>query len=195
MPLLYIKDELLKQFDRLRAWSQVAGAQIEEGGHAKRSDLYGRVHRFNPFRQLAARSARRRLVVRQYHQHIDSGWLFGAHHVSRIAGPLSVWSWVAGAVIILLIALCFAELAALFPRGGTLVHMSHASYGGGLGRIWGWMLFLAYVPVPPVEAEAIVAYPLMLSPRHPRPVSFRLPHRDRSRRREFEPGSSHPAGS
>ncbi|MGH7073250.1 MAG: APC family permease, partial [Stellaceae bacterium] len=66
--------------------------------------------------------------------------------------------WVVGAVIIMLIALCFAELAALFPRSGALVHMSHASHGEGLGRIWGWMLFLAYVPVPAVEAEAVVTY-------------------------------------
>ncbi len=89
---------------------------------------------------------------------IGSGWLFGAYHASRIAGPLSVWSWVAGAIIIMTIALCFAELAALFPRSGALVHMSHASHGDGLGRIWGWMLFLAYVPVPAIEAEAIVTY-------------------------------------
>lgn len=58
----------------------------------------------------------------------------------------------------LLIALCFAELGALFPRSGALVHMSHASHGEGLGRIWGWMLFLACVPVPAVEAEAVVTY-------------------------------------
>ena len=58
----------------------------------------------------------------------------------------------------MLIALCFAELAALFPRSGALVHMSHASHGEGLGRIWGWMLFLAYVPVPAVEGEAVVTY-------------------------------------
>ena len=89
---------------------------------------------------------------------IGSGWLFGAYHASRIAGPLSVWSWIIGAAIIMVIALCFAELAALFPHSGALVHMSHASHGQGLGRIWGWMLFLAYVAVPAVEAEAIVTY-------------------------------------
>lgn len=89
---------------------------------------------------------------------VGSGWLFGAYHASRIAGPLSIGSWVLGAIIILLIALCFAELAALFPRSGALVHMSHASHGEGLGRIWCWLLFLAYVPVPAVEAEAIVTY-------------------------------------
>jgi len=89
---------------------------------------------------------------------IGSGWLFGAYHAAKIAGPLSVWSWVIGAAIIMLIALCFAELAALFPRSGALVHMSHASHGAGLGRLWGWMLFLSYVAVPAVEAEAVVTY-------------------------------------
>ena len=89
---------------------------------------------------------------------IGSGWLFGAFHASRIAGPLSLWSWIAGAVIVMLIALCFAELAALFPRAGALVHMSHATHGAALGRLWGWMLFLAYVAVPAVEAEAVVTY-------------------------------------
>ena len=89
---------------------------------------------------------------------VGSGWLFGAYHASHIAGPLSIGSWIVGAVIIMLIALCFAELAALFPRSGALVHMSHASHGEGLGRIWCWLLFLAYVPVPAVEAEAIVTY-------------------------------------
>jgi amino acid transporter len=89
---------------------------------------------------------------------IGSGWLFGSFHAAKLAGPYAIWSWVVGAVIIMLIALCFAELAALFPRSGALVHMSHASHGAGLGRIWGWMLFLAYVPVPAVEAEAIVTY-------------------------------------
>lgn len=89
---------------------------------------------------------------------IGSGWLFGAFHAARIAGPLSIWSWVVGAVIIMLIALCFAELASMFPKSGALVHMSHASHGDGLGRLWGWMLFLSYVAVPAVEAEAVVTY-------------------------------------
>ena len=55
---------------------------------------------------------------------IGSGWLFGAYRASRIAGPLAIWSWVVGAVIIMLIALCFAELAVLFPRSGALVDLN-----------------------------------------------------------------------
>jgi amino acid transporter len=89
---------------------------------------------------------------------IGSGWLFGAYHASKIAGPLSVWSWIIGAAIVMLIALCFAELSTMFSKSGALVHMSHASHGATLGRLWGWMLFLSYAPVPAVEAEGIVTY-------------------------------------
>jgi amino acid transporter len=89
---------------------------------------------------------------------IGSGWLFGAYHAAQIAGPLAVWSWVIGAIIIMLIALCFAELSALFPRSGALVHMSSASHGQTLGHIWGWMLWLSYVATPAIEATAVVTY-------------------------------------
>ncbi|HET7313713.1 APC family permease, partial [Salinisphaera sp.] len=89
---------------------------------------------------------------------IGSGWLFGAYHAAKLAGPWSILSWVIGAAIIMMLAFCFAELATMFPRSGALVHISHASHGPGLGRIWSWMLFLAYVPVPAVEAEAVVTY-------------------------------------
>jgi amino acid transporter len=39
---------------------------------------------------------------------IGSGWLFGAFHAAKIAGPLSIWSWVLGGWMIVLIALRFA---------------------------------------------------------------------------------------
>lgn len=89
---------------------------------------------------------------------IGSGWLFGSFHAAKLAGPWSIVSWIIGAGIILLLALCFAELATVFPKSGAVVHMSHASHGAGLGRIWSWLLFLSYVAFPPVEAEAVLQY-------------------------------------
>ncbi len=89
---------------------------------------------------------------------IGSGWLFGAYHAAKLAGPYSVLSWVLGSAIIMLLVLCFAELATLFPRSGALVHMSHASHGAGMGRIWIWLLLLPYVAGAPIEAEAVITY-------------------------------------
>lgn len=89
---------------------------------------------------------------------IGSGWLLGPLNAAKIAGPLSIGSWAIAAVVIGLLALVYAELAPMFPRSGGLVHISHVSHGPQLGRLWTWMLFLAYVTIPPVEAMAVVNY-------------------------------------
>ncbi|HWF99856.1 MAG TPA: APC family permease [Steroidobacteraceae bacterium] len=89
---------------------------------------------------------------------IGSGWLFGALHAAVQAGPWSVLSWVIGAAAILLLAFVFAELSTMFPNSGALVHMTHVSHGDLVGKIWSWILFLAFVSVPPVEVSAVLTY-------------------------------------
>jgi len=89
---------------------------------------------------------------------IGSGWLFAPMAAARAAGGLSIGSWVTATVVIALLALVYAELAPLFPKSGGLVHMSLVSHGRLVGRIWSWILFLAYVSIAPVEAMAVVTY-------------------------------------
>ena len=89
---------------------------------------------------------------------IGSGWLLGPLHAAQAAGPLSIGTWIIGAVAVLLIALCYAELSTLFPKSGALIHMSYVGHGQLVGRIWSWILFLAYVTVAPVEATAVLTY-------------------------------------
>ncbi len=89
---------------------------------------------------------------------IGSGWLFGALNAAVQAGPRSVFSWIIGAVAILFLAFVFAELATMFPNSGALVHMTHVSHGDLAGKIWSWILFLAFVSVPPVEVSAVLTY-------------------------------------
>ncbi len=89
---------------------------------------------------------------------IGSGWLFAPLAAARTAGPLSIVSWVTATLVIALLALVYAELAPMFPRSGGLVHMSLVSHGVLVGRVWSWILFLAYVSIAPVEAMAVVTY-------------------------------------
>jgi len=89
---------------------------------------------------------------------IGSGWLFGSLHAAKLAGPLSLWSWVIGAIAVLLLALVYSELVTLMPKSGALVHISHLSHGDMLGRVWGWILFLGYVSIAPVEVMAVLTY-------------------------------------
>ncbi|GMA96722.1 hypothetical protein GCM10025881_35460 [Pseudolysinimonas kribbensis] len=50
---------------------------------------------------------------------IGSGWLFGAFNASKIAGPAAIFSWLIGGVLILLLALTYAELGPMFPVSGA----------------------------------------------------------------------------
>jgi len=95
---------------------------------------------------------------------IGSGWLFGALHASTQAGPFSMASWTIGALAVLFLAFVFAELSTMFPNSGALVHMVHVSHGDMLGKIWSWILFLAFVSVPPVEVIAVLTYTNTLAP-------------------------------
>jgi len=89
---------------------------------------------------------------------IGSGWLFGAWRAAQIAGPGAVWAWVIGAVIILAIALTYAELGAMFPESGGMVRYGHYSHGSLVGFIAAWANWIAIVSVIPVEAEASAQY-------------------------------------
>jgi len=89
---------------------------------------------------------------------IGSGWLFGAWKAAKIAGPAAIWAWVIGAVVILAIALTYAELGAMFPESGGMVRYARYSHGALVGFISAWANWIAIVSVIPVEAEASIQY-------------------------------------
>ncbi len=69
-----------------------------------------------------------------------------------------MYSWIIGAVIILFVALTYAELGAMFPESGGAVRYGHYSHGSLVGFVAGWAAWIAIVSVIPVEAEASVQY-------------------------------------
>ena len=89
---------------------------------------------------------------------IGSGWLFGAARAAHIAGPAAVVAWIGGMIIILSIALSYAELGAMFPESGGMVRYARYSHGSMLGFIAAWSNWIAIVSVIPVEAEASIQY-------------------------------------
>ncbi|MCP1119396.1 APC family permease [Robbsia andropogonis] len=89
---------------------------------------------------------------------IGSGWLFGAWRAAKIAGPAALVAWVIGALVILAIALAYAELGAMFPESGGMVRYARYSHGSLVGFISAWANWIAIVSVIPVEAEASIQY-------------------------------------
>ncbi|HEV2212475.1 MAG TPA: APC family permease, partial [Gammaproteobacteria bacterium] len=89
---------------------------------------------------------------------IGSGWLFGAAKAARLAGPDAVYAWIIGAVVILIIALSYAELGAMFPESGGMVRFGLYTHGSLVGALAAWAAWISVVSVIPVEAFASVQY-------------------------------------
>src|SRR6478735_12676852 len=70
---------------------------------------------------------------------IGSGWLFGALNAATEAGPAAIISWALGGVLILLIALTYAELGVMFPLSGGVVRFPHMAFGHLASFSAGWI--------------------------------------------------------
>jgi amino acid transporter len=89
---------------------------------------------------------------------IGSGWLFGALSASQQAGPAAIISWAIGGIMILLIALVYAELGTMFPLSGGVVRYPHLSFGSFASYTTGWITWVAVATTAPIEVEAALQY-------------------------------------
>ncbi|EQD36787.1 amino acid permease-associated region [mine drainage metagenome] len=91
---------------------------------------------------------------------IGSGWLFAVSSPFGlgIAGPAVVLAWVIGGILVMIIALTYAEIAGMLPRTGAIVRYPSLTHGGYTGSIIGWAYLLSAVSVPAIEAIAVVTY-------------------------------------
>lgn len=89
---------------------------------------------------------------------IGSGWLFGAMNAAQLAGPAAILSWAIGAVMILLIALVYAELGTMFPVAGGVIRFPHISFGSFASYTTGWVNWVAAAAVAPIEVEGALQY-------------------------------------
>ena len=102
---------------------------------------------------------------------IGSGWLFAAYATADVAGPAAILAWLIGGGIILLLALCFSEIASLYPRRGLsaiVATLSHHKYFGFPFAIANWLGIVAVIAL---EADATVEYLINIFP-HLKPLLF-----------------------
>lgn len=87
-----------------------------------------------------------------------SGWLFAASHVSSIAGPAGIFSWLIGGGAVLLLGIVFCELGAALPRAGGVISYPVFSHGPLLGYMMGSITVIAFTSLVAIEVVAARQY-------------------------------------
>lgn len=87
-----------------------------------------------------------------------SGWLFAASHVSAIAGPAGIFSWLLGGFAVLLLGIIYCELGAALPRAGGVVRYPVFSHGPLLGYLMGFITLIAFSSLVAIEVVASRQY-------------------------------------
>ena len=95
---------------------------------------------------------------------IGSGWLFGALNASKEAGPAAVISWALGAVMVLAIALVYAELGVMFPLSGGVIRYPHLAFGSLASYTTGWITWVGASTTAPIEVLASLQYATKFAP-------------------------------
>ncbi len=87
---------------------------------------------------------------------VGVGWVVYLGYWLELAGPLgAIVGFAAGTAIIVIIGMCYAEMAGMFPVSGGEVAYTYETYGARTAFVSGWLLALVYTAVTTWEAISI----------------------------------------
>jgi amino acid transporter len=89
---------------------------------------------------------------------IGSGWLFAPLGAALLVGGAAVLDWVIAGVIVIILALCHAELGAMYPVSGGTARFPHFAFGSVAGIGFGFFAYLQCVTIAPIECFAFMNY-------------------------------------
>jgi amino acid transporter len=89
---------------------------------------------------------------------IGSGWLLGTLNASKAAGPAAIVSWVIGVILLIGVALVYAELGSTYPISGSTARFTWIHAGTLGGFFAGTYSYLQAMAVAPIEVEATLGY-------------------------------------
>jgi amino acid transporter len=89
---------------------------------------------------------------------IGSGWLLGTLNASKAAGPAAIVSWIIGVILLIGVALIYAELGSTYPISGSTARFTWIHAGTLGGFFAGTYSYLQAMAVAPIEVEATLGY-------------------------------------
>jgi len=87
---------------------------------------------------------------------IGSAWIYLPSLLASSAGPSSIYIWLIAGVMILIVAVTYAEIGAELPQKSAFVRYPTFAYGNFLGYLFGASYLIAVAMTPMLEARAIV---------------------------------------
>lgn len=89
---------------------------------------------------------------------IGSGWLFSSLYVGQLSGPGSVLAWIFGGIMIMFIALTYAEITSMLPVTGGSTRFPQLTHGTFVSLFFGWITWFTLMTAPPIEVQALIQY-------------------------------------
>lgn len=89
---------------------------------------------------------------------IGSGWLFSSLYVGEIAGPASIIAWILGGILVMMIALTYAEISSMLPISGGSSRFPQLTHGTFVSLFFGWITWFNLMTAPSIETQAMVQY-------------------------------------
>src|ERR1700742_1210142 len=89
---------------------------------------------------------------------IGSGWLFGALFAAQAVGGAAILDWLIAGGVVVILALVYAELGAMYPVAGGTGRFPHFAFGGAAGYGFGFFAYLQAVTIAPIECFAFMQY-------------------------------------
>src|SRR5258708_31940136 len=87
-----------------------------------------------------------------------SGWLFAPLGAGLLIGGGAVVDWVIAGIVVILLALCHAELGGMYPVSGGTARFPHFAFGSVAGIGFGLFSYVQPVTIAPIECYAFIPY-------------------------------------
>ncbi len=89
---------------------------------------------------------------------IGSGWLFSSLYVGRLAGPAALLAWVLGGILVVIVALTYAEIVTMLPITGGSTRFPQLTHGTFVSLFFGWITWFNLMTAPAIEVQAMIQY-------------------------------------
>ncbi len=96
---------------------------------------------------------------------VGSGWLYASYYAAKSAGGAAVYAWIVAGMLFLLLGLCFAEIAGVFPQRGLIAAVPSLTHNSTFALPFAISAWLGLSAVTALEATATIEYLVELLPK------------------------------